>query len=56
MAADVAQRGSSRIKIYASAFSNHVSESFHNGSKVEKALGLGFMVELNATLQLLVIY
>ena len=29
-------------------FCNHVSESFHNGSKVEKALGLGFMVELNA--------
>ena len=29
-------------------FCNHVSESLHNGSKVEKALGLGFMVELNA--------
>ena len=29
-------------------FCNHVSESFHNGSKVEKALGLSFMVELNA--------
>ena len=37
-----------RGRVLRDKFCNHVSESFHNGSKVEKALGLGFMVELNA--------
>ena len=37
-----------RGRVLSDKFCNHVSESFHNGSKVEKALGLGFMVELNA--------
>ena len=37
-----------RGRVLRDKFCNHVLESFHNGSKVEKALGLGFMVELNA--------
>ena len=37
-----------RGRVLRDKFCNYVSESFHNGSKVEKALGLGFMVELNA--------
>ena len=37
-----------RGRVLRDKFCNHVSESFHNGSKVEKALGLGFMVEVNA--------
>ena len=37
-----------RGRVLRDKFCNHISESFHNGSKVEKALGLGFMVELNA--------
>ena len=37
-----------RGRVLRDKFCNHVSESFHNGSKVEKALGLGFMLELNA--------
>ena len=37
-----------RGRVLRDKFCNHVSESFHNGSEVEKALGLGFMVELNA--------
>ena len=37
-----------RGRVLRDKFCNRVSESFHNGSKVEKALGLGFMVELNA--------
>ena len=41
-------RGRGRGRVLRDKFCNHVSESFHNGSKVEKALGLGFMVELNA--------
>ena len=41
-------RGRGRGRVLCDKFCNHVSESFHNGSKVEKALGLGFMVELNA--------
>ena len=40
--------GRERGMVLRDKFCNHVSESFHNGSKVEKALGLGFMVELNA--------
>ena len=40
--------GRGRGRVLRDKFCNHVSESFHNGSKVEKALGLGFMVELNA--------
>ena len=41
-------RGRGRGRVLRDKFCNYVSESFHNGSKVEKALGLGFMVELNA--------
>ena len=37
-----------RGRVLRDKFCNHISESFHNGSKVEKALGLGFMVELKA--------
>ena len=40
--------GRGRGRVLRDKFCNHVSKSFHNGSKVEKALGLGFMVELNA--------
>ena len=42
------ERGRGRGRVLRDKFCNHVFESFHNGSKVEKALGLGFMVELNA--------
>ena len=42
------RRGRGRGRVLRDKFCNHVSESFHNGCKVEKALGLGFMVELNA--------
>ena len=40
--------GRGRGRVLRDKFCNHVSKSFHNGSKVEKALGLDFMVELNA--------
>ena len=40
--------GRGRGRVLRDKFCNHVSKSFHNGSKVEKALGLRFMVELNA--------
>ena len=40
--------GRGRGRVLLDKFCNHVSKSFHNGSKVEKALGLDFMVELNA--------
>ena len=41
-------KGRGRGRVLHDKFCNHVSERFHNGSKVEKALGLGFMVELYA--------